>query len=990
MPEQPLAHPRRTRYGTRSVAALAVSLATCLGLSLASTIPPAAAAHPGPAATASEPVAPGTPSPSLAPATGSQATASGAPAQSPAPGLTSPSMAPPTATEISAPATIVLPDGSVIDRTSIIALPKDSTTPDDVRSLFDAQVKPATAGHTAALAANPGPGDLSRLVRLAVDPAVADAVLESVNSSGLFKAAQFGGSQRSAAYTSTPDDPSFADDGSYALKDGPGGSRFDQAWGSLADMAGPDSAPIAVIDNGFDLTQPDFTGSNVRAGWNMIDDNETVYPCVSRNGTHDGHGTATAGLVGAASDNGYAIPGAAFDGEVLVYQVGILAGVDPAHPEYDSECNDDWGATADAIHRAVAAGVKVISYSVSGDSAPPVLHAAIQDALAAGVLFVAAAGNSAGATPRYPAAFDEVISVAATDSAGDYASFSNLGATVAAGGEGVPTLNLGAGWGHWNGTSFSAPYVASAISLMYRSCPSASTDQIRSALEGTTKGATQIIDVKAAIDQLAAEPNCAQAQATPSPTATATEAPPAPTLSVDLPEMDFPADGGRLSATVTTNQKIWSASSDQTWATVTPTAGLPGQQVTVTAQPNTTGQARNGIVVVTAGDATPAVIRLVQPAQTGAATIGASITVMTLPPAGGTATATITTNQPNWAAAANDTWLTTTPAGAPGDTLSATAGPNTTGSQRAATITLTAGGAQTSVHVVQDPQTPAPTLTASASLLNLPAAGGTGLAVITTNQPGWTAASDQPWVATNLAGVTGQALTVTAPANTTGNPRQALITLAAGSAQAIVRVTQDSLDVTATVSVNVPAVNLPAAGGLQTAVVTTNQPSWAAVPSRDWVTATPAGVTGSVITIQVAANPAPMPRNATVTITAGAAYTIIAISQDAATPSGPGGLPAQLTISQATWNPGKSAQTAKLVLFANQPWQVVESPLWASLKVTGKTVGGGTQVKVHVARNTGPTRTGLIRLETTGPGPRASATLMITQQGRTGLLGWLF
>ena len=142
------------------------------------------------------------------------------------------------------------------------------------------------------------------------------------------------------------------------------------------------------------------------------------------------------------------------------------------------------------------------------------------EARKAGSVFVAAAGNSSGDTdvdPSYPASYkvDNVISVAAVDSQGNLANFSNYGATsvhlAAPGVDILSTVPLRvdpSGYKRLSGTSMAAPHVAGAIALIKALYPDAGPLKMKSrvvyaaskslALEGKvlTSG---ILDIDAAL-----------------------------------------------------------------------------------------------------------------------------------------------------------------------------------------------------------------------------------------------------------------------------------------------------------------------------------------------------------------------------------------------------------------------------------------------------------------------------------------------------------
>ena len=180
----------------------------------------------------------------------------------------------------------------------------------------------------------------------------------------------------------------------------------------------------------------------------------------------DGHGTHTAGTVGAVRNNGIGIAGVC--GECRLMPLRFLG---PAG-----------GSTSDAIaaiEYAVTNGATVSNNSWGGGADSQALYEAIAAAGEAGHIFVAAAGNDSGnndSNPTYPASYDldNIISVAATDNRDVLASFSNFGAA------GVdlsaPGVNIASSYwdpattadDYWwsSGTSMAAPHVAGIVALV--------------------------------------------------------------------------------------------------------------------------------------------------------------------------------------------------------------------------------------------------------------------------------------------------------------------------------------------------------------------------------------------------------------------------------------------------------------------------------------------------------------------------------------------
>jgi thermitase len=78
-------------------------------------------------------------------------------------------------------------------------------------------------------------------------------------------------------------------------------------------------------------------------------------------------------------------------------------------------------------YEAIKAGANIINYSLGGDGESTFLRDIIAQARAKGIIPIAAAGNEAGTTPTYPAAYPDVLAVSAGDKRGQIAAWANSG-----------------------------------------------------------------------------------------------------------------------------------------------------------------------------------------------------------------------------------------------------------------------------------------------------------------------------------------------------------------------------------------------------------------------------------------------------------------------------------------------------------------------------------------------------------------------------------
>jgi len=188
------------------------------------------------------------------------------------------------------------------------------------------------------------------------------------------------------ADVTTPNDPLYPQQYSAPRMQG------NLAWDLTV---GDPNVMVAVIDTGCDYTHEDLSGKVVK-GHDYVNGDEDPMD-------DNGHGTHCSGVIGAKSNN--AIGGVGMCWNAQIYAVKVLsAGGSGTEADVDA-----------GIIEAANKGVDIISLSLGGGSASSSGQDAVTFAWTKGVVIFAAAGNDGSSTKHYPAAYDNVISVGATD-----------------------------------------------------------------------------------------------------------------------------------------------------------------------------------------------------------------------------------------------------------------------------------------------------------------------------------------------------------------------------------------------------------------------------------------------------------------------------------------------------------------------------------------------------------------------------------------------
>ena len=310
-----------------------------------------------------------------------------------------------------------------------------------------------------------------------------------------------------------PNDPRYGEQWAHPLTAAPAG--WDRSTGDS-------NVVIAVVDTGVDYNHPDLTNNmwtnpgevpgngidddgngyidDVR-GWDFVDvtnagsfdSNEDIGPADNDPMDFLGHGTAVAGVISAEGNNNRGVAGVCWRCRIMPLRVGVA----------QRELRPLGGRAyvlvswvAEAVEYAAAAGADVINLSILDNNWPSVLRDAIDAAHARDIVVVAAAGNYGEGQPRYPAAYDGVIGVAASDRndqravwgvpqpplyTGQASSFGTW-VDVAAPGSDILSTNVGAGYATASGTSLAAALVSGLAGLLRSLRPEFNRNEVLTAI----------------------------------------------------------------------------------------------------------------------------------------------------------------------------------------------------------------------------------------------------------------------------------------------------------------------------------------------------------------------------------------------------------------------------------------------------------------------------------------------------------------------------
>ncbi len=231
-----------------------------------------------------------------------------------------------------------------------------------------------------------------------------------------------------------------------------------------------------IIDTGIDYTHPNLK-DNYKGGYNFI--NNTDDPM-----DNNGHGSHVTGIA-SATDIGNGLIGVAPEMDIYSYKV------------LDANGSGSYSNIIAAIQKAIDDKMQIINMSLGGSGFSQALNDICNAAYNAGIVIIAAAGNSGNGSDKigYPAKFDSVIAVGATDSNDLRASFSSTGPKleVCAPGVSIPSsvpsgicsLCDTSKYKNLSGTSMSTPHVFGTVALILNENSNLKNTEIRNIINNS-------------------------------------------------------------------------------------------------------------------------------------------------------------------------------------------------------------------------------------------------------------------------------------------------------------------------------------------------------------------------------------------------------------------------------------------------------------------------------------------------------------------------
>ncbi|MGE3825461.1 MAG: S8 family serine peptidase, partial [Bacteroidia bacterium] len=270
----------------------------------------------------------------------------------------------------------------------------------------------------------------------------------------------------------------------------------EQAWDITT---GSSSVVIAIVDNAVlhshqDLAANRWVNTTEQNGITGFDDDLNGYtddiygfdvadsdgnpepPSGTLNSSPFKHGTHVAGIAAAATNNNMGVASLGYNCKFMSVKCSPNSGG-----------GDELPSAQDGVFYAMRAGADIISMSYGGAGGALVSELVLNQAYAAGIVLIAAAGNDNTNTVHFPAAYSNVIAVGATDQNDAKSSFSNYGNWIDVMAPGVSIYSTltesGNTYGNLSGTSMATPLVAGLAALVLSDEPGLTPAQVKAKMQ---------------------------------------------------------------------------------------------------------------------------------------------------------------------------------------------------------------------------------------------------------------------------------------------------------------------------------------------------------------------------------------------------------------------------------------------------------------------------------------------------------------------------
>ncbi len=245
---------------------------------------------------------------------------------------------------------------------------------------------------------------------------------------------------------------------------------------------------VTIIDTGADIDHPELQ-TQISSHHNFVDENDSAFSA-------DAHGTAVAGVIGAAANNGVGMIGVAPS-----TQLSVLKACWYAAERSQARC--DSFTLAKALSHAIESDTDVINLSLGGPS-DALLGRLVGIALRRGIVVVAAAPTQEHAV--FPAAIPGVI-VVGPDGQSD-APDAVVRVRISAPGDDILVPVPKGGYDYASGSSLSAAHVSGIVALLVASRPDLTSDEVRALLINSRTSAGESVNACRALAQLLQQSGC--------------------------------------------------------------------------------------------------------------------------------------------------------------------------------------------------------------------------------------------------------------------------------------------------------------------------------------------------------------------------------------------------------------------------------------------------------------------------------------------------